>query len=166
MIPEERESLLEEEILIVRHSGEIPEIALYSSIYYLTEDSEGPRINLYEAELQSLYDAAIERACEIVLRDLDPDNRDLGMYRGPARTIYNWRRLQRLCRRINRNCPGFDETVTRALIAFIHREMKDVQSCRRCSSVNCSVSELQSFLDELCIDQKKLPSEWTTLCPE
>jgi len=166
MTPEERGSLLEEEILIVRHSGEIPEIALYSSIYYLTEDSDGPGINLHEHELQSLYDVAIERACEIVLRDLDPDNRDLGMYRGPARTIYNWHRLQDLCRRINRDCPGFEKTVASALISFLHREMEDVQSSVRCSTVNCRVSDLQSFFEELCIDLKKLPADWVSLCPK
>jgi len=166
MTPDDRASLLEEEILIVRHSGEIPEIALYSSFYYLTEDSEGPQITLHEFELQALYDAAIKRACEIVLRDLDPDNRDLGLYRGPARTIYNWHRLQNFCRRINRECPGFTETVAKALVDFINREMQDVQLSMRCSSVNCSERELQSFIAELCIDPGTLPSGWASLCPE
>lgn len=166
MIPEDRDSLLEEEILIVRHSGEIPEIALYSSVYYLTEDSEGPGINLNERERQLLYDAAIARACEIVLRDLDPGNRDLGLYRGPARTIYNWHRLQNLCRRIKRDCPGFCETVAEALVSFIQQEMEDVQSKGRSSSVNCSASELQSFMSELRVDPESLPEEWTLLCQE
>ena len=166
MTPEDRDALLEEEILIVRNSGEIPEIALHTSLFYLTQDCDGPQLDLEEHEVQALYDSAIERACEIVLRDLQPDNRDLGLYRGPARTIYNWRRLQKMCSRINRGCPGFDRVVADALISFLHRELADVESNLRCSSVNCSERDLHSFMNELSVDWEELPADWSSLCPE
>jgi len=164
MKQDERESILDEEVLIVRNSGEIPEIALHSSLYYLEEDEEGPRFALREEELENLYVAALERAREIVLRDLDPDNRDLRMYRGPARSIVNWQRLQNLSRRINRQSPGFADTVSGALVSYLHREVQDVRASVRVSSVNCSCSQLLSFSEELGLDADSLPAGWESLC--
>ena len=161
---DDREFILEEEVIILRNSGEIPEIALYSSFYYLEEDVEGPRITLCEEERQLLYDAALARAQEIVLRDLDPDNRDLTMYRGVARSIVNWQRLQSFCRRINRECPGFNETVSQALLLFIEKEIRDAQQLSRASSINCTAKELMVFCEELCIDPAGFPNGWTCLC--
>lgn len=164
MREDERGSILEEEIIILRHSGEIPEIAMHSSLYYLEEDEDGPQLSLREEELHVLYDAALERAREIVLRDLNPDNRDLTIYRGPARSIVNWRRLQNFCRRINRECQGFNEEVFQALVSFIMREVQDVKASARVSSVNCSARELCSFVEELCADINSLPANWRNLC--
>ena len=164
MTREDRGTILEEEIIILRNSGEIPEIALHSSLYYLEEDSEGPQINLQEEELHLLYDAALERAQEIVLRDLDPANRNLSIYRGPARSITNWYRLKSFCKRINRTCPGFNETVSNALLRFMQQECEDLLSSLRRSSVNCSAQEIERFCDELGIDPSVLPENWKTLC--
>jgi len=166
MIPGDRESLLEEEIIILRNSGEIPEITLHSSIYYLEDDIEGPRIKLCEEELQQLYDAALARAREIVLRDLDPDNRDLSVYRGLARSIANWHRLQSFCCRINRQYPEFKETVSQALLLFMEREFEDTQKSQRLSSVNCTAEDIMSFCEELCTDVSRLPDGWSCLCKE
>ena len=160
----DRKGLLEEECILVRNSGEIPEIALHTSLYYLTEDEDGPRLTLEDKELEALYEAALERAREIVLRDLDPGNRDLCMYRGPARSMVNWRRLQEFCGRINRSCPGFSETVSRSLIAFLEAELRDVRAGRRASSVNCSAGELERFCRELSLQPSSLPSGWADLC--
>jgi len=165
MTPDDREAILEEEMIILRNSGEIPEIALHTSLYYLEEDEEGPRLTLREEELHLLYDAAMFRAREIVLRDLDPGNRDLGMYRGPARSIVNWYRLQSFCRRIGWECPDeFREKVSCALLFFLQREFEDRQRSARPSSVNCSAGELRSFLRELCLDAEDLPRGWQGLC--
>lgn len=164
MKQDERESILDEEVIILRNSGEIPEIALHSTLYYLEEDENGPRISLREEELEILYEAALERARKIVLRDLDPDNRDLRMYRGPARSIVNWQRLQNFCRRINRETPGFDKIVSRALVSFLRREMKDVGAAVRVSSVNCSRRQMLSFVAELGLDADFLPAGWQALC--
>ena len=51
MISDERTLLLEEELLLVRHSGEIPEVALHASVHYLTEDPEGPGLVLADIQL-------------------------------------------------------------------------------------------------------------------
>ncbi len=166
MIEEDREVILADEVLIVRNSGEIPEIALHGSLYYLTGDEDGPRFCLQDHELQSLYDAALARAREIVLRDLDPANRDLRLYRGVARAIVNWRRLQSFCQRIHRDCSGFRETVARALLAFLHQEIKDVTAGGRPSSVNCSATDLHAFFRDLHIPPAALPAGWQGLCRE
>jgi hypothetical protein len=162
----ERESILEEEMIILRNSGEIPEIALHGSLYYLEEDEEGPGLLIRDEELEALYDAALARAREIVLRDLDPQNRDLGIYRGPARSIANWQRLRNFCRRINREVPGFERTVSRALVTFLSRETRDVEEARRSSSVNCTRKQLLSFIAELGLDCRSLPAGWQSLCME
>ncbi len=162
---EERTLLLEEEYLIVRHSGEIPEIALYSTLYYLSEDPDGPHILLNNEELAGLQDGALKRSREIVLRDLDPANRDLSLYRGVQRSLYNWRRHQAFCERIDRDCDGFKAVVRAALFDFLSREIEDVDSGNRCSSINCSVAELAAFTTELDCSPDDLPAGWHELCP-
>jgi hypothetical protein len=164
MTPDDREAILEEEVIILRNSGEIPEIALHSSLYYLEEDDEGPQVKLRNDELHLLYDATLARAQEIVLRDLDPDNRGLSIYRGPARSIANWQRLQSLCNRIDRTCPGFNETVLNALVIFMQRELEDIQQSIRTSSVNCTAEEIRLFCEELATDPGVLPEGWSCLC--
>jgi len=166
MTPDDREAILEEELIILRNSGEIPEIALHTTLYYLEEDVEGPRLALTEEELDRLYDAALARAREIVLRDLDPGNRDLSLYRGPARSIVNWHRLQNFCQRIGRQCHGFNRTVSNALLAFIQREFDDAERSLRTSSVNCTAEEIRLFCKELRLDMDLLPGRWTCLCRE
>ncbi|MCF6185991.1 MAG: hypothetical protein L3J49_00725 [Desulfobulbaceae bacterium] len=161
---EERTLLLEEEYLIVRHSGEIPEIALYSTLYYLSEDPEGPHILLNNEELAALQNGALKRSREIVLRDLDPANRDLSLYRGVQRSLYNWRRHQAFCERIGRDGDGFKEVVRAALLDFFRRELEDVDSGNRTSSINCTAEELAEFAAELGCIPENLPSGWQMLC--
>ena len=161
----DRKALLEEELIIVRNSGEIPEIALHTSLYFLTEDREGPRLRLREDELQLLHQAALARAREIVLRDLDPRNRDLAIYRGVARSRINWQRLQQFCSRVNRHCPGFRETVAQALLAFLDNEVREVRAGMRVSSVNCCASDLEAYCRELSLELSSLPAGWAALCP-
>lgn len=167
MIGDERQLLLEEELLIVRHSGEIPEIALHSTLHYLIDDPDGPSLVLQEEELSALQDAALARYREIILRDLDPENRDTGMYRGVARSIANFHRMEAFCRRIGRECTaGFRAEVAEALLSFLDREINDVQSNRRASSVNTARSELEKFASELHLDCSALPNGWSDLCPK
>ncbi|GAB4334672.1 MAG: hypothetical protein Kow0089_04050 [Desulfobulbaceae bacterium] len=163
MTGEKRRALLEEEVLILRHSGEIPEIALHSSFHYLEEDEEGPNIRLEKEERELLCQAALSRAREIVLRDLDPANRGRSIYRGPARSIVNWQRLENFCRRINRDCPGFKEEVARALLRFLEKELEDVRQ-GKVTVVNCTTGELESFCRKLHLDPECLPPGWDCLC--
>ncbi len=165
MTGQTRAQILEDELLIVRHSGEIPEIALNATIHYLQEDPEGPGLTLTEVELRCLQDAALKRCREIVLRDLDPENRDLPLYRGIRRTIYNWQRMQAFCGRIGRRQDDFRDVVRKALLAFLHREAADVGTGKRSSCINCSAGELAGFARQLGCDLHDLPPGWQQLCP-
>ncbi len=166
MNTELRAQILDDELLIVRDSGEIPEIALHATLHYLQEDPDGPQLTLTDAELQSLQDAALARCREIVLRDLDPDNRDLSIYRGIKRSIYNWQRLQAFCDRIGRRESGFKGVVREALVSFVYRELADVAAGIRSPAINCSVEELAVFCRQLGMDAGILPPGWQRLCPE
>ncbi|MBW6521220.1 MAG: hypothetical protein K0A99_09475 [Desulfoarculaceae bacterium] len=94
-----RREFLEEEWLMVRHSGEIPEIAFHSALYFLTDDPDGPRLQLSVEEIESLQDAAITRYQEIIMRDLCYEKRKLSSYRGVRRAIFNWHRFVTFCER-------------------------------------------------------------------
>jgi hypothetical protein len=161
---EDRNHFLDEEIVLVRNSGEIPEIALHGAIYFLEEEREGPHLSLRAEELERLYDAAQKRYLEIVLRDLDPDNRDLRIYRGIARSMVNWQRMRNFCTRVGRDCSGFRKSVNDALAAFLVREYNDVSSGRRRSSVNCCLNDLIFFFDQLLFDLALLPKGWEIIC--
>jgi len=90
---------IDNEWFVVRHSGELPEVALHSSLYYLTEAEDGPKLTLAENHLRELQAAAMERYQDIILRDLLPENRNASMYRGVKRAIVNYQRYQRFCHR-------------------------------------------------------------------
>lgn len=109
-----RQELLEDEWLLVRHSGEIPEIALHSAFHYLTADPNGPRLQLSVEETHYLRDAAVTRYQEIIQRDLCYENRKLTVYRGVRRAIFNWHRFVVFCERQDISChdsrrPGMAE---------------------------------------------------------
>ena len=166
MTDEERMEILEEETFILRDSGELPEIALHSTLHYLTEDEEGPEMVLTGDELKLMQDVALFRYREIVLRDLDPANRDLSIYRGVCRTIYNWQRMQDFCKRIGRDASSFKNTVGQALVDFLARELTDVNNGNRISSVNCTVKQLLDLAAMLDVSADSLPAGWQNLCPE
>jgi len=150
MTEQERRSIVEDELFLLRDSGELPEIAYHSSLYYLTEDQDGPGLFLSEGEKRLLQEAALERCQQIVLRDLVPDNRDLGIYRGPQRSISNWQRYCRFCQRIDqRQDDAFKERVAQALVRFIRQETADVEGGCRESSVNCTTEDLLAFAEEV-----------------
>ena len=154
---------LADELLIVRHSGEIPEVALHGSIYYLTKDSDGPRMTLDAKDIALLKSAVVERYCEIIFRDLEPDNRDKGLYRGLARCVANWGRLSKFCHHEGREVGRIRSKVAAALCRFIGRELRDVQSCSRVSCINCTLPEFESLLVELRLPPDKLPPGWPSL---
>ena len=164
MINEDRMAILEGEVYVLRDSGEIPEIALHSTLYFLTRDPEGPQMCLTEEELEMLQDAALERSREIVLRDLRPENRDLGIYRGLRRSIYNWQRMQDFCSRLGRDCSPFKETLRSFCIDFLNQELADVRSGERISSVNCTAEQLLDFTSDIDLSPDLLPAGWQDLC--
>ena len=99
MPSEIRMSFLDDECLMIRSSGEIPEVALHNALHYLTLDPEGPRLNLQPEEIRRLHAAVIRRYRRIVLRDLDPRLRDKSVYRGIERSITNGEWLSRFAAR-------------------------------------------------------------------
>ncbi|OQX17536.1 MAG: hypothetical protein BWK76_10385 [Desulfobulbaceae bacterium A2] len=164
MSGEERSLLLEEEILLIRHSGEIPEVALHASLCYLTEEADGPGLVLDAEERVALHEAVRERYLEIILRDLDPGNRDLRLFRGMARASANWRRLTVFCRRAGLQEAELRPRIIRALCAFLVQETAEVSVGRRVSCINCCVEDLAGFALTLGLDPATLPSGWQALC--
>jgi hypothetical protein len=160
----DKADLLADELLIVRHSGEIPEVALHGSIYYLTQDPDGPVLKLKDEDLAPLKSAVVERYCEIIFRDLEPDNRDKGLYRGLARCVANWGRLAKFCRLEGRKMNRIRSEVAEALCRFLGRELDDVLSGRRISCINCSADELRQLAVDLNLSDNDLPDGWQCLC--
>ncbi|WP_181448004.1 hypothetical protein [Dissulfurirhabdus thermomarina] len=160
------EACIAEEVLLIRHSGEIPEVAFHGSLHYLTEDPEGPGLVLGKAHLHRLKVAVVARYRAILLRDLDPGNRDRRLYRGVARSIWNWRRLRDFCRREGLEAEEIRREAARALEAFLRCELDDVRAGRRTSCINCPAEDLRAFARELGIRDTRLPKGWEALCPD
>lgn len=156
--------LLENEWYHVRHSGEIPEVALHSSIHYLTEDIEGPGLELGKDELNLLNDAALQRYQEIIIRDISPENRDTSMYRGVLRAICNWRRFKRFCVRHQLNHAPIKEEVRERFITFLQKEVTEVSSRFRSGSINCTFEELHSFAVEMDVELSDWSEELEKIC--
>ncbi len=161
-----RQELIEDEWLIVRHSGEIPEIAFSSVLYYLSEDEDGPRICLSEKERNYLQSGAKRRYREIVLRDLQPENRDKTIYRGVKRTIFNYYRFSTFCRRQGVHFSSFRSQAASAFLSFILREVEDVASGQRRCCLNASYDEIIAFSAELRIAINDLPTGLKEICPQ
>ncbi len=156
--------LLEDEWYHVRHSGEIPEVALHSSIHYLTEDAEGPNLTLVDDDLQLLCRAAVERYREIILRDITPANRDKSIYRGILRSIANWRRLKRFCQRHMMEFEDIKKELPDVLLIFLKNEIRDVNSGLRQSSINCTFDDITSFALEFDIYLADMEEELRGIC--
>lgn len=160
----EREELLVDEQLIVRHSGELPEVALHASLYYLSQDPGGPGVKLSQDEKAGLEDAAMERFREIILRDLNPMFRNLSIYRGVQRAIDNWNRFQVFCHRIERDSLPWQPEIALALVALLQCHHQEMQSQGHSPSINCSPAELHSFVAALCVNTEQLPADLHRLC--
>ncbi len=90
---------VKEEAEIIRHAGEIPEVAFWNSLHFLTEDPEGPKLKLSLAEEEYLKKAVIERYLLIIERDLTYENKGKSHYRGLERAIANWKRISSFAER-------------------------------------------------------------------
>ncbi len=155
----DNEELVENEWYVVRHSGEIPEIALHSSFYYLTQDKNGPKLSLNKDQECMLKKAALDRFREIVLRDISPENRDKTIYRGLKRTIANWDRFTAFCSRQNLSPDTLKKEVRIQLLSFLATDGVKITSCECNSEVNCSLQELQNFAMKLDVEIDALPKE-------
>jgi hypothetical protein len=165
MARQDKKAHIAEEAFMILHSGEIPEVYLHGSLYYLTEDPEGPGLDLQADDLFLLKQAVGKRYREIILRDLDPGNREKRIYRGLARCAANWQRWLKFCSRENLDFAAIQGETAEALQAFIKQEMAEVESRKRSSSINCSCREIENLAESLGISPDDLPEGWQELCP-
>ena len=142
------EEFLENEWFIVRHSGETPEIAYNSAIYFLTRAKEGPNLELTEEQVAWLKDGAVERFREIVLRDLRHSNAGKTIYRGVVRSIINYQRFEKFCQRQNICNNSIREEAAAALCTFLSVEVERLRDGRP-TIINCSCNQLQGFASDL-----------------
>jgi hypothetical protein len=178
-----RQELLEEEWFIVRHSGELPEVAFHSALHHLTEDPQGPGMHLEAGEIQTLQDAAIARYREILLRDLCYEQRKLPVYRGIKRALFNWQRLTAFCRRQERDCNDLRDAVAEAFLLLLQKtgqsagKVKLTPDCCSASPdskdarpslafvFNCTIDEVLLFAHELGISEEQIPGDVHQICP-
>ncbi|MGD9950400.1 MAG: hypothetical protein AB7U29_18260 [Desulfobulbus sp.] len=166
MMQSAREYILEEEWLLVRHSGEIPEVALHASLHYLGEDPEGPHLILTQEEMEPLQQAALARYEEIILRDLDPANRDLSLFRGIRRANHNWYRYARFCERIHCGVDTFQIQAAQSLLNYLTLEQREVLAGMRKPTINCAADALHTFVLALGLETTSLPPGWEALCEQ
>jgi hypothetical protein len=162
----DKKTYIEEEVFVVQHSGEIPEVTLHESLYYLSEDDEGPGLQVKPDDVFPLKLAVVKRYRTIILRDLAPGNRDKRIYRGLARCAANWQRLIIFCTR-----EGIDFQIIRneaagALREFLDTEVADVDSKKRSSCINCSQAEIEELAISLGVSLEEMPMGWRELCPQ
>ncbi len=149
--------MVEDEWYLVRYSGEIPEIALNSSFYFLTRDKNGPRLELTEEQILRFRHAARDRFHEIILRDMIPENRDKTIYRGLKRSIANWERYQQFCSRQGLDAEEFKREVAGQLLHFLEVHQNEVCSGGECPMLDCSFDELISFTQAIGLHREELP---------
>ena len=161
-----RAALLEDELLLIQSSGELPEPALHGSLFYLQEAEDGPRLHLTREERRELEEAAARCYENIIRRDLNLENRDQRRFRGLARAWVNWQRYTRFCARSGLTiCSTFQAEAGRALVSYLVQEGAEVARGERDSSINCLVCDLHELATALqTADQ--LPSGWENLCPQ
>jgi len=156
---------LADELLIVRHSGEIPEVALHGSLHFLTCAPDGPALVLSETEVRALKGMVVERYREIIQRDLEPANRDLTLFRGLTRAAVNWRRLEKFCRQEGLALEELREETRQGLLAMVRQEVAEVALGLRTPSINCPAEELRRFAKAVALNPSELAPGWETLCP-
>ncbi len=155
--------LIENEWYMVRHSGEIPEVAFHSALYYLSRDKQGPCLQLENVIVEELKLAARDRFLDIIKRDLDPDNREKTVYRGLARGIVNWSRFKHFCERQQLSWRAFIFETSCMLRSFLEREVAECRGGKK-SCINCSHEDLITFAKELGITPEKLPQDVNEYC--
>lgn len=159
-----KDEILADEELIVRDGGEIPEVTYHSSVFYLTEDEDGPQLSLNGEEMRRLKQAVIQGYRAIIIRDLIPDNRDKGLYRGLGRCCVNWQRLKKFCGRENFDLEPVRIEMGLLLKKFMGQEVAEVNTGSRHSSINCDPDDINCLCEHLLVDTAELPEGWRDLC--
>lgn len=144
-----KENHLQEEVEWIENSGEIPEVAFYAALSYLTEKEDGPKLILTAPDIKHLEDAVINRYKIIILRDLNYANRGSHTFRGMERAIVNYGRLKRYLVQKNRVVSGWKEEIGQVLLKYINREYQDISKGRLYGTINCTREKLERFAREL-----------------
>lgn len=152
------EALVEDEWYAVRYSGEIPEVAYHGAVFHLTEALNGPRIELSRSQQARLLEAVTQRYLEITLRDLLPENKETGGYRGLKRSYVNWQRFLIFCERYGINGVFYQETIGAALTEFLQHEAGLVKVGEVHAELNCSYEELLNYTQLLGLDLDIIPA--------
>ncbi|MBU4152561.1 MAG: hypothetical protein KKD63_06750 [Proteobacteria bacterium] len=155
--------LIDDEVLIIADGGEMPEVTYHNCLYFLEADPEGPQITINTDSLLRLKRAVIEGYRKIILRDLTLDNRDKGLYRGLARTMVNWQRLTSFCQREGFDTSSLATEVRTILHHFLTVEHSEVLTRSRQTCINCTLTELINFFEQVDLDPSQLPSDWEML---
>lgn len=143
------EELFENEWYLVRYSGETPEIAFNSAMYYLTRSKQGPKMTLAAHQVDLLLSAAVDRSTEIIVRDLIHENHNTSVYRGISRSIINYYRFCAFCSRQQMDPSAVRNKAAQALQLFIEREIAETANGGRSSIIDCSYSEIEKYAAEL-----------------
>jgi len=144
-----RESYLQQEVDWIENSGEMPEVAFYEALYYLTEEEDGPKLILTSSDIKRLENAVVNRYKTIILRDLEFANRRSTIFRGLKRAIINYDRLKKYQKRKNRIDPGMKKEIGHSLLEYIRCECEDISDKRYYRTINCTIEELEQFAEEL-----------------
>jgi len=162
-----KEIYLEDEVFIIEDAGgEMPEVALHGSLYFLCSDPEGPCLILEKQDHLPLKKAVITRYQTIILRDLQPENRKKSIYRGVKRSAINWQRMKLFAEAENLDIEHVRRKVSAALVSFLEQEISSVNRDGESSCVNCSRQTLCELARELGLCSEDLADGWQDLCCE
>ncbi len=158
-----KEDIIADEVFMIRDGGEMPEVALNSSLHYLTKDEDGPQLCLSADDLVLLKRAVVHRFRFIVLRDLQPENRRKSIYRGIQRSYANWFRMIAYCRKEGIEFSKLQLEIAEALTSFLISELHDVCVHGAASCVNCTEASLKEYAESLGVDLDAVAGDWRLL---
>lgn len=159
-----KKAYLEDEVFIIEDSGEMPEVALHSSLYFLCQDPDGPCFELSAQETLPLKKAVISRFQTIILRDLSHRNKNKSLYRGLERSAVNWQRLKLFAERENLKICHVREKIALALGSFLREEETCVIKKGEKPCINCTEKTLEQFIVDLGLSPQELNCGWQVLC--
>lgn len=158
-----KDELLADEAFMIRDGGEMPVVAYNSALYYLQEDEDGPQLALTGADVSPLKDAVVQRFRTIILRDLQPENRQKSIYRGVERSCANWFRLLAYCQQEAIPIPAIRREAAEALGAFLQVELQEVRERGGRSGLNCTWQRLQEYAESLDVELDEAVQGWRNL---
>ncbi|MDR3088218.1 MAG: hypothetical protein LBU39_00150 [Desulfobulbaceae bacterium] len=148
---------LENEWYAVRHSGEIPEIALHSALHYLREAADGPRLTLSRRDIHHLQRATALRFREIILRDMSHENLDKAIFRGLGRAMINFRRYKNFLARSGLTDRRFRHLAAITLVVFLVREWSSRRHGGAKNNLSVTAGELREFFQALGLPPVSFP---------